>query len=109
MPKVTFLPLDVTVEIDEGESILDAAIDNDILLEHACGGNCACTTCHVIIKQGEDDLSEMEEEEEDMLDEATDVTMHSRLACQAKVYDDVVAFIPAYSGNFYPSGVPLEH
>lgn len=92
--KVTFLPMNVTVEGQEGESILDIALKFDIPLDHNCGGNCACTTCHVIVKKGMDHLSEMEEDEEDMLDRAIGVTLASRLGCQAHVYGDVVVEIP---------------
>jgi len=92
--KVTFLPMNVTVEGEEGESILEIALKHDIPLDHNCGGNCACTTCHVIVKEGENNLSEMEEDEEDMLDKATGVTLTSRLGCQAHVYGDVVVEIP---------------
>ncbi|MFQ5893277.1 MAG: 2Fe-2S iron-sulfur cluster-binding protein, partial [Nitrospinota bacterium] len=57
MPKVTFLPDNKTVEVEEGTSILEAALDNDTWLEHNCGGHCACTTCHVIVKAGQENLS----------------------------------------------------
>lgn len=93
MPKVTFLPMNQTFDAAVGESILDVAINNDVPLAHACGGFCACTTCHVHVKSGGDKLSEMEEEEEERLDRATDLTLHSRLGCQAKVHGDVVVEI----------------
>ena len=92
--RVTFLPLNVTVEGEEGKSILELALEHDIPLDHNCGGNCACTTCHVIVKQGLENLSEAEDNEEDMLDKAEGVTLSSRLGCQAHVYDDVVVEIP---------------
>jgi len=94
MPKVTFLPLGVTVETPEGASILDTALTSEVHLEHACGGFAACTTCHIIVKKGEDDLSEIEETEEDMLDNVEGGTLHSRLGCQAKVHGDVEVQIP---------------
>lgn len=99
MPKVTFLPENKTVEVEEGTSILDAALENDIWLEHNCGGFCACTTCHIVVKAGESDLSEMEEEEEDRLDTAEGLTLTSRLGCQARVHGDVVVEIPAAPGS----------
>ena len=99
MAKVTFLPEGKTVEIEEGTSILDAALDNDIWLEHNCGGNCACTTCHVIVRSGEENLSEMEDEEEDRLDTAEGLTLSSRLGCQACISGDVVVEIPASPGS----------
>jgi 2Fe-2S ferredoxin len=70
-------------------SLLDIALNHGIPLQHACGGNCACTTCHVIVKQGEDNLTEMEEDEEDRLYMADGLTLHSRLGCQAVVKGDV--------------------
>jgi 2Fe-2S ferredoxin len=98
MPKVTFLPDNETVEVKEGSSILDAALDNDIWLDHNCGGFCACTTCHVIVKAGEDNLSEMEEDEDDRLDGAEGLTLSSRLGCQACIFGDVVMEIPTPPG-----------
>lgn len=93
--KVTFLPQNVAIETEEGKSILDIALENDIELDHNCGGNCACTTCHVIVKNGMNNLSEAEEEENDMLDKAVGLTLTSRLGCQAHVYGDVVVEIPS--------------
>ena len=83
-------------------SILDVLLANGIDLEHACGGNCACTTCHVIVKQGFDRLSEAEEEEEDLLDKAPGLTPTSRLGCQAVVEDpdaEITVFVPRYTIN----------
>lgn len=102
--RVTFLPMDVTVEVDDGGypladhgkpgSLLDIALAHGIPLEHNCGGSCACTTCHVIVREGEGGLSEMEVDEEDRLDLAEGLTIHSRLGCQAVVCGDVVVEIP---------------
>ena len=102
--KVTFLPLNVTVEVDDTKypladhgrpgSLLDIALANNVDLEHNCGGSCACTTCHVIVREGEDQLSPMEQDEEDRLDTAEGLTLHSRLGCQAVVCGDVVVEIP---------------
>ncbi|MCB2230678.1 2Fe-2S iron-sulfur cluster binding domain-containing protein [bacterium] len=100
MPKVRFLPLDVEVDVPEGTVILDAALDNNIKIDHNCGGNCACSTCHVIVEQGFDSLNEMSEDEEDMLDEAEGLTDHSRLACQCKVTEDLVVLIPEKSSEW---------
>jgi 2Fe-2S ferredoxin len=94
MPKVTFLPMNQTFEAQEGESILDVALNNDVPLQHACGGFCACTTCHVVVKSGDDRLSEMEDDEEERLERVpVGLTLHSRLGCQAKVHGDVVVEI----------------
>jgi 2Fe-2S ferredoxin len=92
--RVTFLPSNVTVEVDHGTSILDAALNNAIDLEHNCGGNCACSTCHVIVRQGMENLSELTEEEEDQLDDADGLTTQSRLGCQARIAGPVVVVIP---------------
>ena len=94
MPKIRFLPMDVTVDVPEGTAILDAALDNDIRIDHNCGGNCACSTCHVIINEGYETLKEKSEDEEDMLDEAENLTDKSRLACQCRVTQDLVVTIP---------------
>ena len=104
MPKVTFLPLNVTAEFElhklpyrehgKPGSILDVALNLQVPLEHSCGGNCACTTCHVIVRQGERNLSPMDDFEADRLDLAEGLTLHSRLACQAMVRGDVVVEIP---------------
>ena len=66
----------------EGESLLEVAIENGINIEHACGGVCACSTCHVYIEEGDDVLSEPEEDEEDRVEEAPGLQVNSRLACQ---------------------------
>jgi 2Fe-2S ferredoxin len=102
--RVTFLPLKKTIEVDDSKypladhgkpgSLLDIALANGIELEHNCGGSCACTTCHVIVREGAENLSEMAEDEEDRLDTAEGLTLHSRLGCQAVVHGDVVVEIP---------------
>ena len=92
--KVTFLPSGKIVETEEEKSILDLALDHRIDMEHNCGGNCACATCHIFVKEGMEFLSEMSEEEEDQLEEADDLTPNSRLACQSIVKGDVVVEIP---------------
>jgi 2Fe-2S ferredoxin len=74
-------------------SLLDIAINYHINLQHSCGGNCACTTCHVMVKQGEENLSDMEEDEEDRVYLADHVTLRSRLGCQAVVKGDVTVEI----------------
>jgi len=101
--KVTFLPQNVTVEVDDKDfpygdhgrpgSLLDIALHKGIRLEHNCGGNCACTTCHVIVKEGVDGLSPMESDEEDRLDTAQGLTLRSRLGCQAIVQGNVIVEI----------------
>jgi 2Fe-2S ferredoxin len=92
--RVTFLPADITVEVDDGTSILDAALTHHIDLEHNCGGNCACSTCHVIVQAGMEYLTERSEEEEDQLEDADGLTKTSRLGCQAKISGPIVVLIP---------------
>lgn len=74
-------------------SLLDIAINAGIDLQHACGGNCACTTCHVIVKAGEENLTPMDDDEDDRLYMADGLTLHSRLGCQAVVKGDVTVEI----------------
>jgi len=106
MPKITFLahqercPNGATIEAETGESILDAALRNGIEIEHACEKSCACTTCHVIIREGFDSLVESDEKEDDYLDKAWGLEPESRLSCQAKVADeDLLIEIPKYTIN----------
>ena len=75
-------PSGQTVEVAEGTAVLDAALENNIKIDHNCGGNCACSTCHIILDSGFKGHEQMTEDEEDMLDEADGVTETSRLACQ---------------------------
>jgi 2Fe-2S ferredoxin len=83
---------------------LDVAENCGVELEHACGGVCACTTCHVIVKEGDDNLSEMDDEEQDRLDMAPGLSLHSRLGCQAIVKGDVVVEIPSWNRNYVSEG-----
>jgi ferredoxin, 2Fe-2S len=92
--KITFHPLHVTVDVPEGQSILEGCEIHRIPLEHSCGGNCACSSCHVIIRDGLDRLSPPEDDELDQLDEAEGLTLTSRLGCQAKIFGDVEVEIP---------------
>src|SRR5262249_50283438 len=83
-------------------SILDILLAHGVPLEHACGGSCACTTCHVIVQQGLGELTEAEENEEDMLDKAPGLTPRSRRGCQAVVNDDdavIEVLVPRYTIN----------
>jgi 2Fe-2S ferredoxin len=83
----------------EPGSILDVLLGHGVHLEHACGGKCACTTCHVIVREGEQNLSPSTEKEEDELDNAPGLTLHSRLGCQAVVKGDITIVIPKYTIN----------
>lgn len=89
-------------------SLLDIALHAGVPLEHVCGGNCACTTCHVIVRSGSDHLSAMEDDEVDRLDTAWGLTPQSRLACQAVVSGDVVCEIPVYTRNYVEEGGGLR-
>ncbi len=114
--RVTFLPEGKTAEFELGklpykdhgkpQSILDIALNNGVHLEHACGGNCACTTCHVWVKQGKELLSEMDDDEADRLDMAADLQLNSRLGCQVVVEKpgEVVVEIPAWNRNYVSEG-----
>lgn len=94
MPKVTFLPSNITVETKAGESLLEIALSHDVPIQHACGGFCACTTCHCVVKSGMENLSAMEDDEQDRLEvAAVGLTPTSRLSCQAKVHGDVTVQI----------------
>ena len=110
--RVTFLPENETVEFESGKlpyhehgkpgSILDIALNFGLDLGHACGGNCACTTCHIVVKKGKELLSEMEDEEADRLDMAADLQLDSRLGCQAVIErpGEIVVEIPAWNRNY---------
>lgn len=111
MTRITFLahpvicPRPKTVEVSPGTSICDAALANGIEIEHACEKSCACTTCHVYVREGFDSLEEPSENEEDYLDKAWGLDPDSRLSCQAKVADaDLVVEIPKYTINLVSEG-----
>jgi 2Fe-2S ferredoxin len=95
MPKITFLPEGIEIETSEGETLLDVALDNDIELDHNCGGNCACSTCHVIVESGLERLNPISGDEDEMLEEADGLTKKSRLSCQCVVNGDLTVRIPA--------------
>ncbi|MDT0595872.1 ISC system 2Fe-2S type ferredoxin [Glaciecola petra] len=106
MPQIIFLPHQdlcpdgAVLEAETGTSVLDVALSNGIGIEHACEKVCACTTCHVIIKEGIDSLDESDELEDDLLDKAWGLEPESRLGCQAIIKDeDLVVEIPKYSIN----------
>ena len=92
-----------TVEVmaSPGESILEIGLDHGVNIEHACGGVCACSTCHVYINQGEDDLPEASDEELDRVEEAPGLQINSRLACQCTIEGQgpIEVQIPAWNRN----------
>lgn len=106
MPQIIFLPHEdlcpegKVIEADSGETVCDAALRNGIEIEHACEKSCACTTCHVIVREGFDSMEESDELEDDMLDKAWGLEPESRLSCQAVVGDeDLVVEVPRYTLN----------
>lgn len=106
MTQLTVLPHDplcpsgVTLEVQPGTSICDALLANGIELEHACDRSCACTTCHVIVKEGFNSLEAADEREEDLLDRAWGLEATSRLGCQARVARTALTVqIPRYTIN----------
>jgi len=114
--KITFLPMNVTVEVDPGKipydhngipgSILDIALGSNIDIDHACGGVCACSTCHIHVKQGGETINESLEEEDDQLESAPGLNPTSRLACQCVPNGtaDVVVEIPEWNRNLVQEG-----
>ncbi len=109
MPKITFLPDGNSIEVAPGTSILQAAKKCHAQVGFACGGVCACSTCHVYVKEGIDSLSEQQENEEDILDKAFDVRPNSRLSCQSKLADeDVVVEITRESRQAWLDEHPEE-
>lgn len=85
MVKVLFIDQNIEAEVPVGSTILAAAQSVEAPEGYACGGVCGCSTCHVYVEEGEELLSEAEEDEEDILDKAFDVRMNSRLGCQARI------------------------
>ena len=100
LPHEEFAPEGAALIAQTGDSICDTLLRNDIDIEHACEKSCACTTCHVIVREGFDSLEEADDLEEDYLDKAWGVEPESRLSCQAIVADeDLVVEIPKYTIN----------
>jgi 2Fe-2S ferredoxin len=106
MPQIIFLPHEeicpdgAVIEAEPGTTVCDAALKSGIEIEHACEKSCACTTCHVYIREGAESLTESDEEEDDLLDKAWGLDPDSRLSCQATVTDqDLVVEIPKYTIN----------
>jgi 2Fe-2S ferredoxin len=105
LPHVDICPEGKTFEGASGTSLLDNLLEQGIEVEHACEKSCACTTCHVIVREGFDSLSEASEDEEDLLDRAWGLTPLSRLSCQAIVADErLVVEIPRYTINYAKEG-----
>ncbi len=100
LPHPEYCPNGAEVSASAGTSICEALLDNNINIEHACDMSCACTTCHVIVREGMKSLNEIDENEEDLLDRAWGLEPNSRLSCQAILaQSDVTVEIPKYSIN----------
>ena len=109
--RIRFFPENLIVEVDPGQleeasegqlgSILDIATKNGLEIDHSCGGVCACSTCHVIVREGAESCNEASEDEDDMLELAPGLTAESRLACQCipDGSEDVVVEIPGWNRN----------
>ena len=100
LPHPEYCPDGAEITAPAGTSICEALLEHQINIEHACDMSCACTTCHVIVREGLNSLNEAEEEEEDLLDRAWGLEPQSRLSCQAILAaKDVVIEIPKYTIN----------
>ena len=100
LPHEELCPEGAVIEAEPGTTICDAMLANDVEIEHACEKSCACTTCHVYVREGGESLNENSEDEDDMLDKAWGLEPDSRLSCQAVVdNEDLVIEIPKYTIN----------
>ena len=105
LPHVELCPDGAVIDVPPGTSICDGPLQNGIEIEQARGKSCACTTCHVVVREGFDGLAEAEEKEEDLLDKAWGLEPHSRLSCQALVTQiPLVVEIPKYTINMVSEG-----
>ncbi len=100
LPHATLCPEGAVIDATKGKTVCDTLLEHDIEIEHACEKSCACTTCHIVVREGFDSLNEPQEKEEDLLDMAWGLEATSRLSCQALVGDaDLVVEIPKYTIN----------
>lgn len=100
LPHAILCPEGAVIDATAGKSVCETLLDHDIEIEHACEMSCACTTCHIIVREGYDTLNEPQEKEEDLLDMAWGLEARSRLSCQAIVGDsNLVVEIPKYTIN----------
>ena len=100
LPHETLCPQGAEIDAQPGTSICDALLEHHIEIEHACEKSCACTTCHVIVRQGQDSLDPPTGKEDDLLDKAWGLELTSRLSCQARLKDEPVTIeIPKYTIN----------
>ena len=105
LPHVELCPEGAAIDATPGKTICDVLLENDIHIDHACEKSCACTTCHVVVREGFESLIPAEEKEEDLLDKAWGLEPTSRLSCQAIIMsNDLVIEIPKYSINMVKEG-----
>ena len=105
LPHVELCPEGAVIDAKAGMSLCDALLGNDVEIEHACEKSCACTTCHVIVREGFNALTPSEELEDDLLDKAWGLEPNSRLSCQVILgNDDLVIEIPKYTINMAKEG-----
>jgi ferredoxin, 2Fe-2S len=100
LPHAEYCPAGLEIQADAGTSVCEALLENNIPLEHACEMSCACTTCHVVVREGFNSLTPMDEVEEDLLDRAWGLEPNSRLSCQSILaQQNLVIEIPKYTVN----------
>lgn len=105
LPHVELCPEGKVIEVSAGKSLCDALLENGVEIEHACEKSCACTTCHVVVREGFNSLTPSEDDEDDMLDKAWGLEPNSRLSCQVKLKDaNLTIEIPRYTINLAKEG-----
>src|SRR5258706_11638017 len=105
LPHATLCPGGAEFEVPVGETLCNLLLEKGIEIEHACEKSCACTTCHVVLREGFNSLEPAEDKEEDMLDKAWGLEATSRLSCQARMPEaDPVIEIPKYTINYEREG-----
>jgi 2Fe-2S ferredoxin len=105
LPHAQLCPQGASFELPPGAGLCDTLLEGGINIEHACEQSCACTTCHVVVREGFESLAEAEEKEEDMLDKAWGLEATSRLSCQARMgTENLVIEIPKYTINQVSEG-----
>ena len=105
LPHETLCPAGKVIEAEPGKTLCDTLLENGIEIEHACEKSCACTTCHVIVREGFESLETATDKEDDLLDKAWGLELTSRLSCQAKMNDRPITIeIPKYTLNQVSEG-----
>jgi 2Fe-2S ferredoxin len=105
LPHASLCPAGTRIEAPAGETLCNILLAHGIEIEHACEKSCACTTCHIVVREGFDSLEPAEEKEEDLLDKAWGLEAGSRLSCQARLAGaDLVIEIPKYTINYEREG-----